>query len=163
MTDAMAPWAGRYIGLPFVEHGRNLAGADCWGLVTVIYREEAGIELPPFSGCYVSTAEHEHLESLIAKEREVLPFRTIAERLGESDRDYAVRLAGLVRPLDVLILKETGSLCHLGVAIGGGRFLHTMEGRGCIMSVFDPRMEKGERWAARLAAGGVWRHRSLEG
>lgn len=26
-------WAGHYIGLPFLEHGRSIRGLDCWGLV----------------------------------------------------------------------------------------------------------------------------------
>ncbi len=32
-------WAGRYIGLPFAEHGRDRGGIDCWGLVRLTLLE----------------------------------------------------------------------------------------------------------------------------
>ena len=49
------PWVEPYIGIPFVEGGRSVAddgGLDCWGLVTLIYREHYGIELPSYDGPY---------------------------------------------------------------------------------------------------------------
>jgi len=33
-------WAGHYIGLHFREHGRTVAGADCWGLVRLVLQEQ---------------------------------------------------------------------------------------------------------------------------
>ena len=40
-------WLDRYIGLPWKIGGRELhGGIDCWGLVRLVMRDEAGIDMP---------------------------------------------------------------------------------------------------------------------
>lgn len=41
-------WWGKYVGIPFLDRGRDMAGLDCWGLVRLIYAQERGIELPDY-------------------------------------------------------------------------------------------------------------------
>lgn len=36
----------RAIGVPYLDHGRDYSGWDCWGLCVVAYRDVFGIELP---------------------------------------------------------------------------------------------------------------------
>lgn len=47
----MNHWAYKYIGLKWVNGGRDIAtGVDCWGLLHHIYKEHYKIELPLFNG-----------------------------------------------------------------------------------------------------------------
>lgn len=155
------PWARDYIGMPFVEKGRDGAGVDCWGLIALVLERQGGIQVPTFEDCYCSTEETELLGAVIAREKAKLPFRPIALRAdGEGALAFHRRLAPLVRPLDVLLLRMMGDLCHVGIACGGGQFLHTEVGINCVMNAYaGPR---AERWRLRLAEGGVYRHRGLE-
>ena len=36
----------KYIGVPFVDGGRTLEGADCYGLLKLFYKNEYNIEIP---------------------------------------------------------------------------------------------------------------------
>ena len=39
-------WLNKYIGVPYVPGGRDMDGADCYGLVKMIYRDGLGLDLP---------------------------------------------------------------------------------------------------------------------
>ena len=36
----------RYMRMPYTEGGRSFEGADCWGLVYLVFKHELDIELP---------------------------------------------------------------------------------------------------------------------
>ncbi|GAG38784.1 unnamed protein product, partial [marine sediment metagenome] len=38
----------KYIDIPYLHKGSEFSGADCWGLVKLIYKEEKSIILPNF-------------------------------------------------------------------------------------------------------------------
>ena len=41
-------WWAKYVGIPFLDGGRDMAGLDCWGLVRLIYAQELDIDLPDY-------------------------------------------------------------------------------------------------------------------
>ena len=48
------PWAGQYVGIPFVDLGRDRGGCDCWGLVRLVIAERTGFVLPSLDTGYGS-------------------------------------------------------------------------------------------------------------
>tara|TARA_B100001939_G_scaffold340129_1_gene347774 strand:- start:4679 stop:5110 length:432 start_codon:yes stop_codon:yes gene_type:complete len=39
-----------YLGVPFLPHGRSRSGADCWGLVYILYQEVYSIGIRSYAG-----------------------------------------------------------------------------------------------------------------
>lgn len=129
-------WAGRYIGLPFEDHGRNRAGLDCWGLVRLILSEQFGIALPSFAAEYRRTTDTGKISDLILREVPAWQFVTAGdERLG-----------------DVIILRQRGAPMHVGVVLGDQRMLHIEHG---VNSAIEPY--SGPCWKDRVF--GFYRYR----
>lgn len=42
----MRPWTDDYVGLPYLDFGRDRNGLDCWGLYMLIIKEQFGIDVP---------------------------------------------------------------------------------------------------------------------
>jgi len=97
------------IGVPFVDGGRDKkTGFDCWGLALEVFRRH-GVSLPDYKiGCTESSV----INSEININR---PFWKHIDEMEE-----------IPVPALVVIRFNTGTLCnHVGVYIGGGRFIHT--------------------------------------
>lgn len=98
----------RYVGLPVVDHGRDLAGVDCWGLVRLVYGAELDIVLPSYTGAYASTGERAQIARLATKTAQSGPWRPIdAPRL-----------------FDVLWFRMGRHACHVSLYAGAGLMLH---------------------------------------
>jgi hypothetical protein len=132
-------WSAQYIDLPWQEKGRSRAGVDCYGLVRLVLMEQCGIELPSFTGAYLSTLERAQIEAAIAGEVVELATR--------------VELAD-VRPFDVLEILNHGRPTHLGLATVPHRVLHIQ--RDCRSEM--PRWDRGE-WAGKVV--GAWRPKGI--
>ena len=62
-------WSNKYIGIPFLDKGRDINGIDCWGLARLIYKQEYSIDLPSFSSDY-EPEDTDRMQDLIAQYRE---------------------------------------------------------------------------------------------
>ena len=100
----------KFIGIPFEENGRAFTGADCWGLVSLFYRELFNIDLPDYRiGCVSASLISETVERESSTEtwRKVdIPEFGNVVLLSTDSRDP--------------MLKN-----HIGVWVGDGRILHT--------------------------------------
>jgi cell wall-associated NlpC family hydrolase len=110
--------AADLVGAPFEDRGRGPGGYDCWGLVCEAYRRE-GISLPDYTlCCHDAEGFHGFFE-------EELPRWTRHE-----PPDIPV-------PAVVTIRLNSPLVRHVGVYIGGGRFLHTREKTGAVIERID--------------------------
>lgn len=129
-------WSNQYIGIPFLDCGRDSRGVDCWGLVRLIYEEQFDIDLPVFNDDYDDTRDSRAIEGLYYIERQ-----DWIERPGPA-------------PGDVVMFKMHAIPLHVGVVVDARTFIHSMEGRNtCVERLTSPA------WSARVMA--YYRHRSL--
>ena len=129
-------WAGRYIGLPFMDHGRDRSGLDCWGLVRLALSEQFGIALPSFAKEYSRATAVKNISRLV--ERETRKWRRVE--------------AGREQLGDVIVLRLRGAPVHVGLVLGDGQMLHVESG-------IDSAIERyrGPRWADRIS--GFYRYK----
>ncbi len=143
MTVASAPAVvgipdrfSRYIGIPYVERGRDFDGADCWAIPILIYREELGVDLPHF-GDEVDPAE-QRLQLLA--ERELRAWIPVQSRLEDA------------RAFDVLDIRSPLGSPHTAVVVAPGWMIHTRKDRSRADRFFR------EPWPRLIR--GVYRHPS---
>lgn len=120
----------RFIGIPYLDRGRSLAGVDCYGLVRLVYRELRGIDLPSYIERYVMGADLAAIESLIA---------------GALDR-WALIEQSSETAFDAVLLREGAHPTHIGMVVTPGKMLHVPRGE-------TSRIERyrAGRWQHRIA------------
>ena len=130
-------WVDEYVGIPFKPKGRDHDGADCWGLVWLIYREKFKLQLPSYYQDYEDTkkASARAISSIIEAAKQTEEWKlTTTPTIG-----------------DVLSLRLSGFPWHVGVVVGDGCMLHTQEGTdSCIEHYLNPK------WVKRI--NGIYRH-----
>lgn len=131
----MNHWTQKYVGIPYLDRGRTFEGADCYGLIRLVYRDELLIDLASFSEEYPSAVDMACVAGLISDAR--------TEQTWIEQRE--------ARPYDVLVFRRGRVECHLGLVVARGRMLHMAEGQS---SRIEP-YETGE-WMPRLT--GIYRH-----
>jgi cell wall-associated NlpC family hydrolase len=124
-VSGVAPWVGKYVGIPFVSGGRGRGGADCYGLVRLVRAERFGDDLPVFSNDYSDADNFSETEKLLRAQRPLLAGRQVAAP----------------ETGDVCVLRFHGLPAHLGIYAGGGYLLHTLKGTGSVLQrLSDPHL-----------------------
>ena len=131
-------WSDRYIGIPYLPMGRTAEGCDCWGLIRLCFDAEFDIQLPCYSGDYLSPEEHVQIGALIRK---------------ETERDW--RNVRMPEEGDCVLFDVFGEPAHIGIVIDNQRMLHIRKGAGaCLESYMGPL------WGPRIV--GFYRHPDRE-
>ncbi|MGL4960347.1 MAG: C40 family peptidase [Inquilinus sp.] len=115
-------WSDAYVGLPWLDVGRDRAGVDCYGLARLPIWEIDGIELPSFAGAYASASEREAVAALIAGERHSLARPVSADDL---------------RPRDLILMRRGLLADHVGLWVRPGLMLHIRPGRDSECEEYD--------------------------
>ncbi|MCM0018435.1 MAG: NlpC/P60 family protein [Tagaea sp.] len=137
-------WVADYQAIPFVESGRTRAGADCYGLVLLVLREQFGVDIPadPVGAWRLNAgrAERVALAARVARAR---------ESWQELRRDEA-------GPGAVLLLRHWGRPLHVGLVLNDRAFLHSEPGAGPHVASYVEGVWSGDRvlgfYAWRAAA-----------
>jgi len=104
----------KYIGIPFEDRGQSLSGADCYGLLRLIFKEDCQIDIPEFlASCHSSKAI----------------FSDYLKQISE----YWEPVSNF-KKYDVVAMSHDPShpsmVQHFGLYIGNGLMLHTLENIG---------------------------------
>lgn len=127
--------ASQFIGIPYIHHGRTLAGLDCYGLIIKMF-EARGVKLFDINKEYDEHWSWQGRNYFIENAYKEWAQVTMAE------------------PWDVVVFTLKGDIVnHAGVALGDGQFIHTIIKTGTIISrLGDPA------WLKRMA--GVYRFKA---
>lgn len=101
----------RALMVPFIKHGRDYTGWDCWGLIYCAYRDVFADPLPSYA-----TADSSEAEWLVDAER--------AADWTEVSGSPAVGDVGLYR------VAQHGT--HVALVVPGSRMLHSEHGLGTV-------------------------------
>jgi cell wall-associated NlpC family hydrolase len=127
-------WAVSFVGIPYADLGRSRAGADCWGLARLVYREVLGLELPDYAGDYVSSAEANEVDALI---------RGADKSVWTQVREP--------QPFDLLLFRRGMLASHIGITVTSRMMLHMASGDHAKIEC-----PTSPRWAGRFVS--AWRH-----
>ncbi|MGN6538934.1 MAG: C40 family peptidase [Mesorhizobium sp.] len=128
-------WAAPYVGIPDLAKGRTHAGADCWGLAMLVYRELRGIELPDYASEYLDDRDHAEIGAIARREK-------VAERW---------RKVAVPQEFDLLLFSIAHHDSHVGIFAAPGQMLHTIKGDCAKIGRFDV-----PPWAGRLVGFYRW-------
>lgn len=133
---AIPKWVADYVGIPYRPLGRAREGADCWGLVRLVYADRLGIALPAYDGRgFSGRASVADLATLVVDARQ-------ARWCQVAEGDAAI--------LDVVLLRVHGQPVHVGVLAAPSTMLHSLAGHDSAIDRLDSLM-----WARRVM--GYWR------
>lgn len=126
-------WFNKYMNVPFLEKGRTMEGADCWGLVCLVYKNELGIDLKSYDDSYKDTLDVMTVNQTINNER---------ENWQDTDKP---------KEFDVIILNMRGLPMHVGIVTGKGKMIHCQRFLNTCHERYDTM-----RWSNRVVGFSRW-------
>jgi len=138
----LAPaWVNDYTGIPFVDGGRSLDGADCWGLLKIVMEEHFHVVVPTYDEyVYGDEATKEAASKRLAEDSIKPPWIKV---------DLEKARAG-----DALLMRILGYPIHVSLVVAPCLMLHTVKGINSTIEEYDSYL-----WKKRIQ--GVFRHAAL--
>lgn len=141
MKSKFPDWVPGYIGIPFVDRGRDRDGCDCWGLARLVAREQFGVDLPSYNDGYVTVADAAEIARIIHREKQ--PWTEIPQGQEQSG--------------DFVLLLIARQPIHVGVVTARPWMLHIEKGCDAVHARYDDIRWRGSkprfyRWAGSAEA-----------
>ena len=124
---------GDFIGIPYVDKGCSMVGADCYGLARMITSEIYNKKMPPLNHDYESAFDFDEMAQAVTRtKQEYFKLDTAEEGC-------------------IVLLKVKGIECHIGTVISGNSFIHTLGGHDSCLERLDSAM-----WVKRIEGFYAW-------
>lgn len=113
-------WASRYVGIPY-SRCHDGGGLACWGLVRLVLRAEAGVEVPAYAE--VSAADLTAIARQIETDAgDLSVWRPVVPQMGQHYRAFDVAvMRGWLRDHDGI---RRRGIAHVGILTGPSMMLH---------------------------------------
>lgn len=118
---ALRPWCEKYVGLPFLDGGRDPHGVDCWGLVRLVLKEECDIDLPSYGE--IAADNLSGIAGTVANACKEEPWINVHP--------------ASKRAFDVVLMRRSRALVHLGILISESKLLHIEEKTAAVIVPLD--------------------------
>ena len=115
-------WCNDYVGMPFVDRGRDKSGCDCWGLVRLVLHERFNIAVKCFADDYRDAKDGDSISKICVTEKELW---------SKVDKPKAG---------DVILLLIKGLPWHIGIVVDPPWMLHVERGADAVMEKYDNLM-----------------------
>ncbi len=97
------------IGIPYIEHGRDYSGADCWGIVFLFYRDILKRPIPSYVAEMQARSFHR---------------RDIGALIEDERAEHWVEVPEPAHG-DVVLMRTGRAESHVGIYLKGARILHS--------------------------------------
>ena len=122
------------IGIPFKQGGNNIDGFDCYGLVVYVFKNFYGIEIPNYNHQIIDAFNATDINTTIDKA--LKNWQEIKEP---------------EEPCAVLIRNHPVYVNHIGVYVGGNKFMHALKKVGVILSDINDKY-----WSKKIEGYYKW-------
>ena len=124
-----------YVGIPYLNRGRDRDGCDCWGLVQLWHKEQLDVEVPDYLWAYTSAEDH----------------GSVADAINEHKVQW-LKVEDKPQYGDVLVFNILGQPIHVGIMLEGDDFLHAFQNtQSCLERLssvsWSRRLREVYRWA----------------
>lgn len=145
-------FAAPYVGIPYVDKGRDRAGIDCWGVIRLVLGEVFHVEVPSYAETYRDGDDWQAIgvavrAGLLDGWRCIAPGQAVRSALVDGWWHATERPRGG----DLLVLNIAKRPWHCALMLDALHFLHAAPGDSTVVDRLD-----APRWVRRIE--GIYRH-----
>ena len=140
MLRPSSGWHVPFLGVPYLSGGKTNRGADCYGLVQLVYKNLLEISLPSFAANEPCRFEIDEISRVIAQQQS-------AGHWLEVFADF--------QDFDVFTFRRGRLDAHIGLAVDDGRMMLHSD----MNSLSRVELVDCSYWGSRLT--GVFRHKEM--